>query len=335
MLLLALVAGACQARPSARRDAGEAAAGAADGGVIGPVTHVLPPAVSPSRLLPEPEVPMPSQRRFALLEPGATPRRALRYRAGGPARELVATARIVSKAYADGTWTEELALAPVRDGFGVTTEAAGAGLVVHVRGLVGEIDAGASAAATTAAGGYLTRWRALLERRRADVAIDERGQLDTVTILDDPAGHGGREVRDELVQRWLGIAVPLPAEPIGAGARWKVVTLLRTGGAVLKQTATYRLVEATADRWTIAVELERLGEHQDIVVPGLPAGSQAELLALRRVVTGTLTVGPDGPLPVGGELTVDSASHARFTIAGQPAREQATEDRATVTLSTR
>ncbi len=328
----ALAGGGCRSRATSGKDAGLADATA----VVGPTTHVVPMTGPSRRRLPAPEAPMPAQRSFVVLDAGAAPRRALRYRPGGAARELVATARITSKSFADGVWTEARALAPVRDGFGVTTERLGSAAVVHVRGLIGEVDAdGATAVAAADAASYLARWRALLERRRADVATDDRGQLGAVTVLDDPAGRAPADARDELVQRWLGLAVPLPAEPIGRGGRWRVVTLLRAGGAVLTQHASYRLIAITSDRMTIAVELERIGEHQDIDVPGLPADARAELIALRRVVTGTLVLGRDGPLPVSGELTAESASHARFAVGDRPDREQITEDTATVKLISR
>ncbi len=333
-LALAVVATACQVKSKPRPDEGdEPGGGQRDAGtaVVGPRTRVLPPAVPPSRM-PEPRIELPRELRFTLLDPGQGARARLRYRADGSTRELVARAQVTTRSYADGTWIDPVAMAPVRDGFGVTATATGSGegAVIQLRGLVASVDGGAATPAAAAAEAYLGRWRALLERRRADVTIDDRGRLVTTALLDDPTG-ARVEARDELVQRWLGLAVPLPEEPVAIGARWRVVTALRAGGAVLKQTATYQLRARDAQAWTIDVEAERIGEPQDILAPGVPGGVLGEVVALRRVVKGTLVVGPSDPLPRRGTLASEVASHARFHAAGRTT-ERYTEDQATIEL---
>lgn len=306
-------------------DAG-AGTGTGSGDRLGPVTSVLDPGVVPAR----PRTPMPRRLHDELLAPGRGAKHQLRYRREPSTRTLIATARITSHGYA-GAWTDPVTLAPVREGFDVEIAADGA---LHVRGLAAEIDrAGQADAAVAAADTYLARWRALLERRRATLTVDDRGLLGDVTLLADPGGRVDPDARDELVQRWLGLAVPLPDAAVGVGARWQIVTMLRTGGAVLTQTATYQLVKVERDRWTIAVELTRLGKTQDIVTPGLPPGTTAELIALVRKVSGTVTVAPTSPLPLTGELTAEVRSHARFTAADTGPRDQYSEDKATITLA--
>lgn len=326
-LLGALAVAGCRGKPAAKQ------APAADAGVSGPRIRTLPP--SPTVFPPEPPAEMPRELRFTLLEPGTGKRTRLRYRGGGAARELTARATVTTHAYADGAWTDELTLAPVRDGFGISADATSAGaLIVHLRPLVASVEAPAGAAATpavSAAEAYVARWRSLLEKRRADVTIDARGRLTAAVILDDPAA-GQSDARDELVQRWLGLVVPVPEEPVAPGARWRVVTILRAGGATLKQNATYTLVSAGDAGWTVEVSAERIGEPQDISIPGV-AGSPGELVALRRVVTGSVTVSSSDPLPLRGSLTAEVSTHARFRLDGGRSTERYTDDRATITLA--
>lgn len=344
VLALAAIAGAaagCRGkRASPDRDAGPAAAAAAPPDA-GPRLRTLP--LDPSVFPPEPPAEMPRELDAKLLEPGAGRRVLLRYRGGGAARELVARSIVTSHAYAAGAWTDEVTLAPVRDGFGISGDPpppgppAAATLTVHLRALDGAVEpAGATPAAVAAAEGYVARWRTVLAGRRADVTTDARGRITAAALLDDPRG-GQSDARDELVQRWLGLAVPLPEEPVAPGARWRVRTLVRAGGVVLKQTATYRLVRAGADGWTVEVIAERIGEPQDISVPGVD-GSLGELIALRRVVTGTLTVGPHDPMPLAGALTAEVSTHARLrtpTAGGGGLAERYADDRATITLAER
>ncbi len=321
----------CQTRSTAKPNKDGGAAGDA-GALVAPNLRRLPP-LTPLRP-PEPAVEMPRELRFTLLEPGQGARKVLRYRPDGSARELVARALVTTRGYADGVWTDPLTLAPLRDGFGITAappaSAGAAAVAVQLRGLSATVEAGGPAAGVAAAEFYLERWRLLLEKRRADITTDARGRILTTTLVDDPARHRV-DARDELVQRWLGLVVPLPEEPIAVGARWRVVSVLRAGGAVLKQTATYRLTAADAAGWTVVVEVERIGEPQDITVPGMAAGVLGEVVALRRVVTGTLTVRASDPLPVRGKLTSDVASHARFHLPGKTT-ERYTEDQATIEL---
>lgn len=335
VLALAIAGAGCRGtRATAERDGAATAATPSD---AGPRLRTLPP-MNPQVFPPEPPAEMPRELDAKLLEPGTGPRVLLRYRGGGPARELVARSVVTSRAYAAGTWTDEVTLAPVRDGFGVTSEPATAAtastLTIHLRALDGTVDAaGATPAAIAAAEGYVARWRTMLAGRRADVTTDARGRITTAALLDDPRG-GQSDARDELVQRWLGLAVPLPDEPVAPGARWRVRSLVRAGGIVLEQTATYRLVRAAPDGWTVEVTAERIGEPQDIRVPGVDT-SLGELIALRRVVTGRLTVGPHDPLPLAGTLTAEVSTHARLRAPGGGLAERYADDRATITLAER
>lgn len=288
----------------------------------GPTRVLTIPA--PGRDAARATIAFPQELRFTVLEGGEGVRARRRYRFGGAAaRELRARSTVTGRENVDGMWRDPATAPRVADGFGISAAIEGDGGVVHLRGLVAEVDGAQS---------YVTRWRALLEKRRADVRVDARGRWRDAELLDDPAGTQ-LDARDELVQRWLGLAVPLPDEPIAPGARWRVVTALRAGGVVLKQTATYQLVAVAPDAWTVDVTIERIGEPQEIVVPGPQPVALGELIALRRVVTGTLVVSPDDPLPIRGRLASEVASHARIRV-GASLSERYSEDQATVELST-
>ena len=127
--------------------------------------------------------------------------------------------------------------------------------------------------------------------------------------------------------------VPWPREPIGVGARWRVITLLRIGGAYVKQTATYELTALDGARATIAVALTRLAERQLLALPGLPAGAEAELIGLVREQTGTVTVDLAAPLPLAGRFETTLSSHAQFRAGAAPALDEVADDRAVLTLT--
>jgi hypothetical protein len=180
---------------------------------------------------------------------------------------------------------------------------------------------GQAAAASPDANAYLAPWRTLLQGRPITLDLDDRGAVTAIRFDDDSSGATSTQARDELVQRLLALIVPLPAEPVGTGASWRAVTILRQGPAVAKQTAIYTLIARGPARWKLHVKLQRVGQRQPIVDPGLPPATAAELVALFRALEGDVEVDPALPLIAGGALTVESRLHARLqppASAGQP-----------------
>jgi hypothetical protein len=259
-----------------------------------------------------PEIPLPAEVRFRLLAPGAEPREPLRYRrAAAEERTITTTIATRSRVLADGAWGPLTEQPPVRQALAARAE--GDRLLLRV------VEPAPA-------------WRAL-KGRRATATIDARGRITALAFADVPGDAGapsGRPdgPRDELWQQLLGLAVPLPDEPVGVGARWEVRTNLRVGAASLTQSATYELLAASADAWTIRVRARRIGEPQSA-----PGG--AELVGLFREVRGDVVVGPDDPLPRRGFLEVELRVHARFTPPGAPLVETATEDVGTVAIESR
>lgn len=281
----------------------------------------------PRSPLAEPAVVLPREMSFTLLEPGDGARARMRYRLdGAEQRELVVRSTVKTHNNVDGVWGDEVTLAPVRDGFGVSATAG----VVQLRGLEAHVGDG-TAAARSAAENYVERWRRFLQKRRIDVKVDIRGRLESVSLLDDPSGVH-TDARDELTQRWLGMAVPLPEEPVAVGGTWKVVIALRAGNIVVKQTTTYRLVAIVADEWTIEIELVRIGEPQDVAAPGIGSDARVELIALKQVMKGSVIVGRGDPVPLRGRVSVELSAHVRAQL-GASTTEQYGEETATLELS--
>jgi hypothetical protein len=283
-----------------------------------PVVHHASSVV----VMDEPKIDLPKQESFKLLEPGKQPRAALRYHLAPASFAFTARTTLSSRHLTNGAFTPAIELPAIRDGFTVTIAADGKGQVA-LRGLPGE-----AASPSADADEYLHAWRTLLQDRTTTVAIDPRGQ---VTV--PAAAATGEPARDELVQRLLSTTVPLPAEPIGAGASWRVVTILRQRPGHAKQTATYTLLSTTPTRWKLHVKLQRVGQEQAIADPSLPPNVTAELIAMFRLLEGDVEIDPRRPLLAAGSLTVESRLHVVLQPAGQPAIEQMFEDTGTVALS--
>ena len=179
IVLLALaLALACKSRstpPPAAKDAGAPAASM-------PTTKIIQPDGVVT--LPEPAIELPQQESFKLLAPGAAPRTKLRYRwKAEVTREVLAHAEIRSRRLTSGTWSQPTASPPLDEGFAVTiAPAASGGAIVLLRGL----------ATATQSGDAAARWKALVENKRAQMPIDDRGQPGKVILAEDPTGASGR-----------------------------------------------------------------------------------------------------------------------------------------------
>jgi hypothetical protein len=331
VVALAAVA-ACNSAPPASRDnaarpAAPLDASPPDGPAgVRPAAAPSPPGAPRIIAMDEPTVALPSQESFRLLDPGNGARTALRYRPAAATTAVMARTRLTSRHFDRGERSAPTALPAIRDGFAIEIAADRPGrLALHAL-------AGEAAADSRDADAYLAAWRTLLQDRRIAVDLDDRGAITAIRFDDDPTGARGDRARDELVQRLLSLIVPLPAEPVAIGARWRVVTILRQGPALAKQTATYTLIARGPAGWKLHVKLQRVGEPQRIVDPSLPPGTEAELVALFRALEGDVTVDPALPLIAGGELAIESRLHARLQPPGQPPIEQMFEDTGSVSF---
>jgi hypothetical protein len=265
---------------------------------------------------------------LVLDDPGRAPRRRLRYALAATTRrhEIAATLRARVLTEPAATANEVPRLAEVMT-LASAEPSAGGAMRLHWRGL-------AAIAAGDAAAPYLAPWRRLLEGRSATVELDARGQLGAIAFA--PPLRGDDEVaRDELAQRLWGWVVPLPEEPVGPGARWTAVVVLRQALGVVEQTARYRLVSLRDDTLELEVDARRVGEPQLLDASALAPGATREVVSHFRAVAGRLTLSLDSALPH-GTLTVEVRAHQRLRSAsGQLVSEVITEDLGALELSSR
>lgn len=274
-----------------------------------------------------PKIDLPRLESFQLLDAGQGTRTVLRYQLAAGTSSFLAETTLSSRHLEHGAFSPPVKLPAIRDGFAITVSADQPGRLA-LRALPGEAQA-----ASPDADAYLASWRKQLENRRMTVTLDARGQVATVGFNDDPTGTRSAQARDDLIQRLLSTIVPLPVEPVGAGARWRVVTILKQGPAFAKQTATYTLA-APGTAWKVHVKLQRVAEEQRLEDPALPAGTTADLLAMFRAFEGDVEVDPAHAMITRGTLTIESRLHVKLTAAGQPAaQEQLFEDTGSVALS--
>ena len=116
------------------------------------------------------------------------------------------------------------------------------------------IDAGLDPNGTTLTDAQTMELTAAVQRLvglRGELRIDERGG--TRTLRYDPPEGLPAELADTLsgLEQNLSTLVPvLPAEPVGRGARWRIVSRSGAGGLTLRQTTDYEVTGIEAGRIT-------------------------------------------------------------------------------------
>lgn len=81
---------------------------------------------------------------------------------------------------------------------------------------------------------------------------------------------------DQMKETMLHVSVPLPEEPVGAGAKWEVKMPVKSQGIGLSQTATYQLVSMDGERGTAKTTITQTAARQKIDNPMVP-GSKLDL----------------------------------------------------------
>lgn len=278
--------------------------------------QAAPPATPPTG----PALELPTRLTFTLESTGRLPRTRLRYAPAPSTVHYQIRAALRARTFAPTEIPPAIDVPAITERFTMEPGADDGtqvwrGQPVHIEG--------------DAAAPYVARWRALLENKRALLAVDARGSLGALSFPDEAEAQAHR---DELAQRLLGYLVPLPEDAVGPGARWTVTSRLQQGAAVVEQVARYRLLARTGQSLRLAVDVRRIGDAQRLAVADLPAGAALELVALFRAVTGEVTMRLDAPLPV-GRLDIEARRHQRLRLADGSTSDSITEDLGTLELS--
>jgi hypothetical protein len=84
---------------------------------------------------------------------------------------------------------------------------------------------------------------------------------------------------------------PLPEQPVGLGARWRVVTDMDSNGVHVKQSTTYMLRERDDDQVVLTYTAKQTVPKQQIDLPGLPAGAKLTPKSWRVTGRGRTVIG--------------------------------------------
>ncbi len=136
-----------------------------------------------------------------------------------------------------------------------------------------------------------------------------------------------------LNQSFESMVAPLPAEPVGLGAKWQVLSRMAASGADLLQSATYTLKARDGAHATLDVTTTQLAASDTIKALGSPGGASTRVKAFSSGGTGTTKIDTTSVVPESGTTTMKTGMTVVVTQGAEPGEESTVETRTSVTLS--
>jgi hypothetical protein len=112
------------------------------------------------------------------------------------------------------------------------------------------------------------------------------------------------------------ITTPLPAEPVGIGARWEVANTIDQDGVTLHETITCTLAALDGNTARIVMDIHRHADPQPVHDPAMPPGASADLLSYVFAGTGRTVLRLDRLHPIEATVSVKSNSTMKMSFDG-------------------
>jgi hypothetical protein len=210
-----------------------------------------------------------------LIDPGAEPRKAFDYEPTlGLAVDIGAQLETRTVHTIDGE---------TRRGGGVPT-------VVHVRYRVNDVDRRKFALSGTLVG---------VKMGRSDASLHDLVDIHAWTIFDyggnpldrsvDNTGRRGERL-DALMRGLSLLRPPLPASPIGLGARWSTRQRISVAGMAFDGTTHYELVGVEGTMLTVGARTVLEPPGEGFVPPGVTSGTEFEVTRFEGSASATLRI---------------------------------------------
>jgi uncharacterized protein DUF6263 len=216
---------------------------------------------------------------------------------------------------------------------GSVGETSGAGEWKILAGLVGITVEGKSAETEQLAAAMRPQVQAM-KGLGINYWLNPKGRVRDVKI-ELPKGFppAAQSLVEGLNQSFESMVAPLPAEAVGVGARWQVVSRMSASGADLLQSATYTLKAREGVKATLDVTTTQLSASDTLKALGTPAGSVTRVKSFSSGGTGTTRIDTTSVVPEGGTTTMKTAMTVETAQGGGPGEESVVETRTLVQLS--
>ena len=130
------------------------------------------------------------------------------------------------------------------------------------------------------------------------------------------ANPQARQVMDQMRDSFSQMAVPLPEEAVGSGAKWEVSMPVKSQGMTIDQTATCELVSIEGEHLTIKRTITQRAANQKIENPAMP-GMKVDLTQMTGKGTSERTLDLGKLLPSAGTSDLHSEAAMALDMGGQ------------------
>lgn len=164
-----------------------------------------------------------------------------------------------------------------------------------------------------------------LEGATGSATVTDRGMTKSAefNIPEDMAPQM-KQMLEGMKESMNRISSPVPSEPIGLGAKWKVTQDLVANGMQIMQTSTHEITKFDSGGFTMTVKVTQTADPQEIKNAALPAGTKLSLVSLDTDGEGTSQVETASIIPVQSSLSIKTQSTMDMEVAGQ--KQQMTTD---------
>jgi hypothetical protein len=142
--------------------------------------------------------------------------------------------------------------------------------------------------------------------------VNNRGVVKDASVSIPPVA--GQHV-EQLVNDIRQLAAPLPEEALGKGAKWEVRMPVNMWSLNSSQVLTYTLVEIKGDAGKFAVALELTAPAQKIESPNMTAGTEMYLEFLKSIGSGIVEFDLTRLVPI-SNMTINTSMSMNVSAAG-------------------
>jgi hypothetical protein len=126
-----------------------------------------------------------------------------------------------------------------------------------------------------------------------------------------------RQLIEQMKEAFDNLVVPLPAEPVGAGAKWEARMPFKSQGATITQTATYELASLEDERLVVKSTIAQSAANQTIQNAALP-GLKLNLTKMTGKGTGSTSLSLTQLLASERTLELHTEQAVTMDAGGQP-----------------
>ena len=225
-----------------------------------------------------------------LLDPGAEPRTPLRYQyRAGEKQRMVIELKMAMAMQSAAMQQPETQMPVTRMTMAIDCKEVTADGDLRYEFLLEEIEVLPAIGADSTMVARMQQQMSAMEGMSGSAVVTPRGVARNVDVK-VPAGVDAqaKQFLDNMKQSMSQMSAPLPEEPVGKGASWRVTMPIVTPMVALTQVATYTLTDIQGEKVAFGVTIEQSAAPQQVRAPGAPPGTSVSLESLNSSGEGTV-----------------------------------------------